>query len=232
MKSLITITLLSLAQFCFAQTGASKVSLSDALVAYGNKYQTECKKAILANDMERVDFLFDSISQQYLKGKYFDDFTINKLSGREIKISDYEKPVVLISVATWYMFTEGEIKAMNALAKKYRKEIDFVVLYWGSKREARKASRDFKSCINVTYFDEANNQGSYIVGKIKHFFGFPTFFYLNSDKSIYSMSRGGVKKPFYAEQDLVYNNNINTHFVFIKGLLINAGLEVEAFATK
>lgn len=206
----------------FAQTNNSRRLLSDAMVSYGAKYQSECEKAMITDDMDRIKFLFDSITTYCLKGKYFDNFGLHKLSGKSIKMEDFEKPVVLITLSPWYISTEGEINAINDLASKYKNSIDFVVLFWGNKKEARKASKDFNSNVVITYFDEMDNKGAYVVGKLKHVFGFPTCYYMNADKSIVSITRGGTKKPFYAEQDVVYEENFNSHFVYVKELLVNA----------
>ncbi|GLB49879.1 TlpA family protein disulfide reductase [Neptunitalea lumnitzerae] len=221
MRQLLSIGIFMLFGASFAQTHDNTMLLSDALVNSGLKYQQECSKAMLYNDMERVNFLFDSITNIYLKGTYFDDFEIKKFSGKEISLRKFDKPVMLITLTTWHLLTEGEVRAINELANKYHKDIEFVVLYWGNKRAAKKASKIFNSHLKFTYFDERDNKGAYIVGKIKHIFGFPTFFFLNSDMSIISIDRGGLKKPFYTEQDLVYEANFNKHFSFIKELLVN-----------
>ncbi|GLB53841.1 hypothetical protein NBRC110019_28820 [Neptunitalea chrysea] len=230
MKRLIAILVFLACGNLFSQTDSNYMLLSEALVSYGAKYQHECEKAMLRDDMDRIDFLFDSITNKYLKGKYFDPFIVKKLSNRCVDLKTFKKPIFLITLTTWHLQTKGEIEAINELAEQYHKDIEFVVLYWGPRNKAKKASKVFSSKISITYFDERDNKGAYIVGKLKHFFGFPTYFYMNADMSIVSINRGGAKKPFYTEQDFVKESNYNNHFVYIKELLINA--DSNTFANK
>lgn len=200
----------------------SKTYLTDAIIDNGEKYLQRCERAIVNKDMERVNFLFDSITTNTFHGIYFDNFELEKIQGKKVTINDFDKPVVLITLSTWYLNSKGEIAAINDLAKKYKKNIDFVVLYWGTKQEAKKAAKSLKSNITVTYVDELHNKGAYIVDKLKHFFGFPTCYYLNTDKSIAAITRGAKQRPFYFDQEEVYEDNYDAHFAMVKELLVNA----------
>ncbi|SFU43462.1 hypothetical protein SAMN05216480_103177 [Pustulibacterium marinum] len=219
MTKRITLLLILCSLAIHAQT-TNKTFLSDAIVNNGQKYLEECDKAILEKDMDRVKFLFDSITSKVFKGAYFDNFQVEQIGGRSLRINDFDKPTVIITLSSWYITTEGEIAAINQLAKKYKKSIDFVVLYWGNKKQTRKASKDFSSDVTITYFDELDNRGAYIVGKLKHFFGFPTCYYLNEDKSIISITRGAISQPFYTDQETVREDNYNYHSAYVKEMLI------------
>ncbi len=199
----------------------SKTYLTDAIIDTGEKYLKNCEQAILDKDMDRVNFLFDSITSYTYKGVYFDNFKLQQVKGRELRINDFKKPVVLITLSTWYLNSKGEIAAINDLAKKYKKNIDFVVLYWGTKKESKKAAKALNGNVTVAYVDELDNKGAYIVQKLKHFFGFPTCYYLNADKSIAAITRGAKQRPFYFNQEDVYEDNYDSHFTLVKELLVN-----------
>lgn len=198
----------------------SRTYLTDAIIDNGEKYLQRCERAILDKDMERVNFLFDSITTNTFHGVYFDNFELQKLRGKKMRINEFEKPVVLITLSTWYLNSKGEINAINDLAKKYKKKIDFVVLYWGTKKESKKAAKSLNSNVTVAYVDELDNKGAYIVQKLKHFFGFPTCYYLNADKSIAAITRGAKQRPFYFDQEDVYEDNYDSHFTLVKELLV------------
>lgn len=221
-KSITSLLFLFFSTVLFAQTNNTRRFLSDAMISNGAKYQHECEKAMLVDDMERVKFLFDSITEYCLKGKYFDNFSFSKLNGKTVKMEDFEKPVVLITLTPWYVSAEGEINAINKIASQYKKSIEVVVLYWGTEKDTKKISKDFNSDVTITYFDETKNKGAYIVGKLKHLLGFPTVYYINTDKTIESITRGSLNRPFYADQEVVLEENFNAHFTYVKELLVNS----------
>ena len=154
------------------------------------KYTINSQQAYLNNDLERADFLFDSLINHVVNGSYLDNFKVKKISGRKTELKDFEKPIFLMTYASWCTPGSGEIPALNDIAKKYHKEIDFVILFWDSKGKVKKASRDYNKHISIVYVDEKENKNDHLVETLKHSLGFPTSFFIDKNKMIVDVRRG------------------------------------------
>ena len=109
----------------------------------------------------------------------------------------------LITYSTWCTPGKGEIPALNKIAENHSKEIDFVVLFWDSKKDVRKATRKYSKKINILYVDEKKNKFDHIVKTMKHSFGFPTTFFIDKNKTIIDLRRTAVDN---------YNEEFETSF--------------------
>ena len=182
---------------------------SEAIATHLTKYNKKINKAYEAKDYERAEFMFDSLVKHHLRGTYLDNFKVDCLAKSIDCFDDYKKPMFLVTYASWCVPTEGEIPAINELAKKYKKDIDFVVLFWDKKTNVRKSSKKYNKYVDILYVDELENSNDNIVKKMKHSLGFPTSFYLGSDKKIIDIKRT-VFHPLHISYSESYNLNYNT----------------------
>lgn len=154
------------------------------------KYRVNSQQAYLNNDLDRADFLFDSLINHVVNGSYLDNFKVKKISGAKTELNDFEKPIFLMTYASWCIPGSGEIPALNDIAKKYHKEIDFIILFWDSKDKVKKVSREYNKYIQIVYVDEKENTNDHLVETLKHSLGFPTSFFINNNKMIVDVRRG------------------------------------------
>ncbi|MEZ4818123.1 MAG: redoxin domain-containing protein [Flavobacteriaceae bacterium] len=205
-KLLLTLFLLtSLASL--AQDFEPKNYFSDAIEKNIRKYRVRAKRAYVQNDLERAQFLFDSLVNNVVKNTYIDKFDVRKFSGKKITLHEFEKPIYLITYATWCTPGIGEIPALNDIVDTYSNEIDFVILYWGPKKQIRKLKKDFNSKINILYVDEKENKNDFVIRCMKHTLGFPTSFFIAKDKRILDVRRNFLHH--YSEE---YNKSYNANF--------------------
>jgi thiol-disulfide isomerase/thioredoxin len=187
-------------------------------------YRQKSQLAYTNNDFERANFLFDSLINNVVNGSYLDNFKVRKISGRKVALYDFKKPVFLMTYASWCTPGIGEIPALNEVAKKYHKEIDFVVLFWDSKKKVRKIARKYNSKFTILYVDEKENTNCHIVETMKHSLGFPTTFFIDKSKKIVDVRRG-VLHPYNEEFNISYNLNYNA---FLNGISLLKNLSAEA----
>ncbi|MDC1325298.1 TlpA family protein disulfide reductase [Ulvibacter sp.] len=171
-------------------------------------YRLKSQQAHNEQDFGRAKALFDSLISNVVNNSYMDDFKVKKLSGRTIRFYDFKKPVFLITYASWCTPGVGEIPALNEIADKYHKEIDFIILFWDSKSKVRKATRDYSKRFTIVYVDEMENNQDHIVETMKHSLGFPTTFFIDENKKIMDVRRG-VLHPYNEEFSVSYNLNYN-----------------------
>jgi len=186
-------------------------------------YRLKSQQAYLDNDFEKANFLFDSLVNNVINGSYLDNFKVRKLSGRKVELNDFDKPVFLMTYASWCTPGSGEIPALNEIAKKYHKEIDFVILFWDSKSKVKKATRDYNRHITIVYVDETENTHDHIVETMKHSLGFPTSFFINEDKMIVDVRRG-VLHPYNEDYTISFELNYNS---FLNGISLLKNMNSE-----
>lgn len=175
-----------------------------------NKYKMETELAFEAKDVERVDFLFDSLVNNVIKSSVLDNFSVRKKSGKKIDLYKFEKPVFIITYASWCVPGVGEIPALNKLAKEYHKDIDFVVLFWDNDiYNVKKVARKYNNNINILYVDERENKHDHVVEILKHSLGFPTSYFIDGNKRIVDV-RHRIAEPFNENYETSFDNNYST----------------------
>lgn len=226
--------LLVLSILLFAISGKAQdenLYFSDALSMYLPKYDSKASKAYRTDNVERAEFLFDSLVKNCLKGSYFDNFVVRDLNKKQVRLEGFTKPLYLVTKASWLVPSEGEIPALNKLAAQYREQIDFVVLYWDNYGAAKEHSRKYHRSIKVLYVDELSNQSNYVIRNMKHALGFPTAFLLDAEKKIIDIRRN-VSHPYGLAYERSYDLNHKAFSEAISLLLIHNSTEVSQTSAK
>lgn len=217
MKLLLIILTLFVTGFSYSQQ--EQILFSEALTICLPKYKKQADKAYRTNNLERANFLFDSLVNYGLKGSHLDNFRVKDLKKNEVALDEFSKPIYLTTYASWIVPTEGEIPALNKLAEKYSDEVDFVLLFWDDHKTTRELAKKYHKKIRVLYVDESQNNSSYVIKMMKHSLGFPTSFLLNKDKRIIDIRRK-ISHPYGIEFEKSYDLNFNSFSKAISLLLI------------
>tara|TARA_R100000935_G_scaffold42923_1_gene65218 strand:- start:39298 stop:40008 length:711 start_codon:yes stop_codon:yes gene_type:complete len=207
----------------------AKPMFSQEITKNIKKYVKESQLAYHDKDYVRADFLYDSLVQNVILKSYLDNFKVKKRSGKEINMSEFKKPMILLSTASWCTPSSGTIPALNEIAHTFGDNIDFVVLYWDTKENAKKASKDFKKNIQVVYVDELDNKGAAVVKDMKHSLGLPTCFLLDENKKIIDIRRT-VIHPYHTDYEISYEENYDAFYAGVQllkpSVTIQTSLEV------
>jgi len=214
MSKLLLFTFLLTSFLALSQDFEQETMFSTVIGKNIKKYKKECEKAYASSDFDRAEFLFDSLVKNVINSSYMDNFKMRKLSGRIIEFHKYEKPVFLMTYASWCTPGIGEIPALNEIAEQYYKEIDFVILFWNSKKEVKKVSGEYSKRIHILYIDEMENTHNHVIECMKHSLGFPTSFFINENKKIVDIRRG-VLHPYNEEYEISYELNYTS---FLNGI--------------
>ncbi|WP_029033759.1 TlpA family protein disulfide reductase [Salinimicrobium terrae] len=186
-----------------------QITFSEALTIHLPKYKKHADKAYRSKDVERANFLFDSLIDYNLKGSRMDNFKVNDLRKKSVHLNEFEKPVYLTTYASWIVPTEGEIPALNELAEKYGEQVDFVMLFWDNHSTTKRLAKKYSENITVLYVDEMNNNSPYVIKMMKHSLGLPTSFLLDRDKNILDIRRK-VSHPFGIEFEKSFDLNYDS----------------------
>ncbi|WP_029036503.1 TlpA family protein disulfide reductase [Salinimicrobium xinjiangense] len=216
-KTLLVILTIFFTGFSYSQQ--EQIFFSKALSLHLPKYKEKADKAYRTNNLERAEFLFDSLIDYSLKGSQLDNFKVKDLKKKEVSLNEFTKPVYLTTYASWIVPTEGEIPALNKLAEKYSDEVDFVLLFWDNHATAKELAKKYHKNIRVLYVDEIKNNSPYVIKMMKHSLGFPTTFLLNKEKKIIDIRRK-VSHPYGIEFEKSYDLNYSSFSKAISLLLI------------
>ncbi|MDT0676292.1 TlpA family protein disulfide reductase [Autumnicola musiva] len=188
---------------------SKKIYFSQALYEHLPKYESKARTAYRFNDYERGRFLFDSLVKNCLRSTYIDNFKFYKLNKRPVRLYEFDKPLYLITYASWCVPEKGEIPAINKLADKYQDKVKFVVLFWDKASTAKKIAKEFNSNVFVVYIDERKNNDPFIIKTLKHSLGLPTCFLISKDKKIMDIRRS-IFLPYNASEKKSYDLNYNS----------------------
>ena len=196
-----------------------ELRFSEALSQHLAKYKKHADKAYRTDNLERADFLFDSLVNYCLKGSRLDNFKVKDLRKRSVYLDEFQKPLYLITYASWIAPTAGEIPALNKLAEKYHEQVDFVMLFWDNRSTTKELAKKYSSHITILYVDELQNNSPHVVKMMKHSLGFPTSFLLDKDKKILDIRRK-VSHPFGIEFERSFDLNYDSFSNALSLLLI------------
>ncbi|PHS04076.1 MAG: thiol-disulfide oxidoreductase [Kordia sp.] len=213
---IITLTLLLVNLLSYSQTSLKDSLFSEAIHAHIKTYKLTANNAYLNHQNNTGETLFNEFVAQNLINTYLDDFKAKNRNGALISINRYfKKPVILVTYASWCIRHDFEIASLNELAKAYKKEIDFVVIFWDNKNTTRKKSKIFNKHINVLYMDERENLFSSEIKSMKHALGLSLIYYIDRNDKIVGIKKNGrsVFKTHNLNSGYVQNSN-----EFINGL--------------
>lgn len=205
MKRLLLLVFIFFFSFKFSAQ-ENKLYFSEALDLYLPKYKAKVKQAYRLKQEKRATFLFDSLITNCLKDTYLNNFKVHDVSKSVSKLYDYQKPIILLTYASWCVADKGEIPAINQLASEAQDKVKFVILFWDKRKAAIEAAKEYSSLIDVLYVNELTNKNDFVVKNLKHALGFPTVYQIGSDKQIVNIKRL-EKLPYSSSFEKSFNLN-------------------------
>lgn len=166
-----------------------KVLFSEALSLNIKKYNAQADEAFEENRVEYAKALFDSLVKNNLQGTYLDNLNFEGYKTDLESTSEFTKPTILLTYTSWCIPSDGEIPALNKLAREYGDLMDFVVLFWDNKYVVREKSKLFDKNVKVVYVDETQNRHMQTVKLLKHSLGLSLSFVIAADKQILDINR-------------------------------------------
>ena len=163
---------------------------SDEIANNIRLYKVNSKVANEKKDVERAQFLFDSLVNHCLKGSFLDNFIVNDFRSSQPKyIEKFTNPIYLKTTATWCEPNDSEVLALNDVAQEFGDVIDFVVLYWDTRNNLALSEKNYGPNVSVVYVDELENTNSAIVHTLKHSLGLPTVFLMDENRKIIDVQK-------------------------------------------
>jgi|GEM_PF-815270 len=212
MKYILSFLFILITLLGFSQSNEISLNLPDENFqffsdAIGNNirlYKINSQVANEKKDIERANFLFDSLVNNCLKGTHFDNFIVNDYkSGAPIYFETFKNPIYLKTTAAWCEPNDSEVAALNDIANEFGDIIDFVVLYWDKRSNPELAKKKYDSNIKLVYVDELENYNSAIIHTVKHSLGMPSIILLDNERMVIDINKG-VSPTFTPIKNMEY----------------------------
>lgn len=157
---------------------------------------------------EKARALFDSLVNNCIKGKYLSNYDFKTIKNKTISTEQINKPILLLTSATWCGPCWGEIPTLNKLAKKYDGKIEFIVLFWNRKVDLKKMASQYDKRINLIPSEsEPIDKSSIMISGFNHKLDYPTAYLIDKNKKILNLTRGAASPSKDMDWDEV--NEIN-----------------------
>jgi len=184
-KFLLTVFFILLASFSYSQDTINY--FSDAVRNNIASYTKSSNRAYEKSNITEGKNLFDSLVKNKLVGTKFDNFNIKVYKSKNVKLNRINKPIFIITYASWCVITKGEIPALNILAKEHRNDMQIIVIFWDRKSDIKNIAYKFSDDIKVCYANENYSNDSHLIASIKHTLGFPTSLFIDENKNVVSI---------------------------------------------
>ena len=178
------LTLFFIISFYTSYSQDSSKYFSDAIKENLNTYKKESNKAYDKRNIVEGKNLFDSLVKNKLVGTKFDDFNLKVYKEKNVKTNRINKPIFIITYASWLVIPKGEIPALNILAKEHKDDMQILVIFWDKKVDLKKIAYKFSNDIKVCYANENYEKDAHIISTIKHTLGFPTSIFIDENKNV------------------------------------------------
>src|SRR6478736_2569272 len=101
MKTTLPLTvLISLLTF-FSYGQEQERSFTDILRKHFPRYKSISENAYRRNEIERAEFVFDTLVKNQLIGTKFDDYSLKRIHESDIKLSSVQKPIFIQTFVSW-----------------------------------------------------------------------------------------------------------------------------------
>ncbi len=198
----------------------SQMFFSEALDAYLPAYLLQAEEAIRNLEQDKVKTLFDQLVEDKICGALMNNFQVKNLSKKEIALSSFEKPLLLITNSSWRIDSKGEQEALNSLIKQYSSELEIAILFWGNHKDVKRLAKGYHRNIDILYVDDAENNYSLTIKNLKHSLGLPLAYTLTTDKEIINIKRRKSNKLSQDEESSTLEN-VEFYRKMITELLFN-----------
>lgn len=142
---------------------------------------------------EKAKKLFQQVIDDCVKGKYLSNYNFKTIERKIIKTDEIDKPILLMTSATWCPPCWGEIPTLNKLAVKYEKDLQIIVLFWNKRKDLKKMAANYDKRIHlIPSEEEPIDDSTIMISGFIHKLDYPAAYLIGKNKSILDLTRGAA----------------------------------------
>ena len=165
------------------------VLFSEMLAIHHSDFQEKSSLHYHLGNYESSEDFFNALVNKKLKGTILDNFRVFSFDGKINSIYELEKPFYLMSYASWCIPSNGELEALKLLVSEHSSWMDFVLILWDKKQDAKEFSKQFPSQMKILYVNELYNVETKTIIMLKHKLGIPVSISVSRDKIILNIRK-------------------------------------------
>ncbi|MBA6316923.1 thioredoxin family protein [Cellulophaga baltica] len=190
-QTLLILTLTFTVQF-YAQTDG-KTYYKDVVENCVEDLNKQINQAWADKENEKAKKLFEQLIDDCIKGKYLSNYDFKTIKKDIISTDKIDKPILLLTSATWCAPCWGEIPTLNKLAEKYDGELELIVLFWNKKKDLKKMAGKYDMRIHlIPSENEPTDKSSIMISEFNHKLDYPAAYLIDKDKKIIDLTRGAA----------------------------------------
>lgn len=165
------------------------------------RYRDLSQQAWDMND-QKLALSYSDSTEFIIVGSYVDGHTFKTMGNKIVSLNNLEKPVLLITSATWCAPCVAEIPALNRVAAEFSDRISFVVLFHDEKDEKlAKFVKQYGRSISVVPTENRTDATTTLsISGFRHITGYPTNYSISTDKKIVAYSQGAAVAMTYENE--------------------------------
>ncbi|MFO7745407.1 MAG: thioredoxin [Psychroflexus sp.] len=171
------------------------ILFSEMLAIHHEDFQRKSSLNFHLGNHEASEEYFNSLVDNKLKGTFLDNFKVSGINEKINHIHEIEKPFYLMSYSSWCVPSNGELEALELLIDKHSGWMDFVLILWDKKVDAKKFAKQFHPKTKVLYVNELSNTETKTIKMLKHKLGMPISLTICSDKIILNIRKNTQVHP-------------------------------------
>lgn len=184
----------------FSQTNTEHRKFSDTEKEIV-RYRTLCQAAWDKNEATLALSYTDSVKLSIV-GSYVDEHTFKTVDNKLVSFESINKPVFLITSATWCSPCMAEIPALNKVAAEFSDRVTFLVLFHDSvDTKLAKVVKKYDSMISVVPSErKEEDEHTLSISGFKHITGYPSNYSISTDRRITAYSQGATVASTYVNE--------------------------------
>lgn len=149
------------------------------------KYRQLSQFAWDKNDSTKAISYDDSI-KNCIEGSIIDKYSFKTFDDKILNTQQIERPIFLLTSASWCSPCMAEISPLNKLVEKYRDSIQFIVLFWDTKDKVADLSTKYNSNIILvpSLIRDNTNDNSLNISGFQHIGGYPATYLILKNRII------------------------------------------------
>ncbi len=195
MRKITLFVLISFSVFSQNDGKYDSILFSEMLAIHHSEFQKKSSFNYHKGNYKESEEYFNSFVDLKLKGTVLDNFKVYSFDKKINSIYDLKKPFYLMSYASWCVPSNGELMALKQLVEENSSWMDFVLILWDKKEDAKEFSKQFHPDIRVLYVNELYNTETKTIEMLKHKLGVPVSLTVSGDKTILNIRKNTQIHP-------------------------------------
>ncbi len=136
----------------------------------------------------------ENLIKKCIKGSYLLNYNFTTMDSKTISTDKIQKPIVLLTTATWSAPCWGDVPALNTMVEKYGDKLEFIMIFWDKEAKVKRMAEKLDKRVKLVPARDIDKvQKGYLdISGFVHKLDYPTAYLINKDKQFINVKRGAA----------------------------------------